>query len=329
MTFKYNNVYINETSLVAGPYEEKGPLSKTFDKTYKDLYMGEQTWEQAETKILKESVEILLNKLNKKTQDIKLHISGDLLNQITATNYAASKLKIPLLGIYSACATSVQGLITAANMIEANQIENCICSTSSHNNAAEKQFRYPVEYGAPKSSRSTFTTTGGASAYLSKEKKGIKVESGTIGIVSELGFKDVNHMGAIMAPSAGDVLNIHLKDLNRTIEYYDLILTGDLGTIGLEILKEYTETSYGLKLKNIKDSGTLIFDLKDQPVNAGGGGAACLPLVTYGHIFEQIKQNQLKKVLLIATGALFSPTMAMQKLGLPSISHAISLEVIP
>ncbi|MDD4719183.1 MAG: stage V sporulation protein AD, partial [Bacilli bacterium] len=204
MTFTYNNVYINETSLIAGPYEKKGPLGNSFDKVYDDLYFGEKTWEQAESKLIEESVDILLNKTNKKKKDINLHLSGDLLNQIVATNYASAKLGIPLLGLYSACATSVEGLIVGANMIEAGQIKNCISSVSSHNNAAEKQFRYPVEYGGPKPKTATFTATGGTSAYLSTTKKGIKIESGTVGTVSELGITDPYHMGAVMAPSAGD-----------------------------------------------------------------------------------------------------------------------------
>lgn len=328
MTFFYNNVYINETSLIVGPYEKKGPLSNTFDKKYDDLYFGEKTWEQAEIKILEESVNLLLTKINKNKKDIDLHISGDLLNQIVATNYASAKIGIPLLGLYSACATSVENIIVGANMIEAGQIKNCICSVSSHNNSAEKQFRYPIEYGGMKPKVATFTTTGGTSSYLSGSKKGIRVESGTVGTVSELGITDPYHMGAIMAPSAGDVINKHLTDTKRTVDYYDLILTGDLGKYGSKILIDYMKTTYGINLKNHNDAGLMIYNLKNQPVYAGGGGIACITLVTYGHIFKLMKKGELKKVLLVATGALLSSTMALQKLGIPSISHALSLEVI-
>ena len=328
MTFTYKNVYINETSLVAGPYEKKGPLGNTFDKVYDDLYFGRKTWEQAESKLIEESVEILLNKLNKKKKDIDLHISGDLLNQIVSTNYAAAKLGIPLLGLYSACATSAEGLIVGANMIEANQIKNCICSVSSHNNAAEKQFRYPVEYGGPKPKTATFTATGGTSAYLSSSKKGIKVESGTIGTVVEMGIKDPYHMGAIMAPAAGDTIYKHLSNLKRSPDYYDLIITGDLGKYGSKILIEYMKTNYGIELKNHQDAGMLLYDLENQPVNAGGSGAACSTLVTYGHIFKLMKKKEIKRILLVATGALLSQPMALQKLGIPAIAHAISLEVV-
>ena len=172
---------------------KKGPLNNYFDKSYDDLYFGTKTWEQAEMKLIEESVNILLKKLKKNRFDIDLHISGDLLNQIVASNYAAARLGIPFLGVYSACASSVEGLILGANMIEADQIKNCICSASSHNNAAEKQFRNPVEYGGPKPKTATFTTTGGASAYLSSNKKGIKIESSMIGTVQDLGITDAFH----------------------------------------------------------------------------------------------------------------------------------------
>ena len=148
MTFKYENVYINDTATITGPYEKKGPLGNFFDKSYDEFYFGTKTWEDAESKLLEESVDLLLRKVGKTRFDIDVHIAGDLLNQLVASNYAASHLQIPYMGIYNACATSVEGLIIASNMLEAGQIKNCICSVSSHNNAAEKQFRYPVEYKA-------------------------------------------------------------------------------------------------------------------------------------------------------------------------------------
>ena len=239
MTFKYNNVYINDTATITGPYEANGPLSKYFDKSYNDLYFNTKSWELAEIKLIEESIDILLNKVGKTKFDVDVLVSGDLLNQIVATNYAASSLGIPLIGIYGACSTSVLGLIIASNMIEAKQIKNAITSTSSHNNAAEKQFRYPVEYGGPKRKTTTFTSTGGASAYLSSNKKGIKIESATLGTVVDLGVTDVYHMGAVMAPAAAKVIYDHLRETKREIGYYDLILTGDLGIYGKDILKDY------------------------------------------------------------------------------------------
>lgn len=328
MTFKYNNVYINETATITGPYEASGPLSKYFDKSYQDLYFGMPTWEQAESKLISDSMDIVLNKLNLTKFNIDVVISGDLLNQIVASNYAVKNTNIPHIGIYAACATSTLGLIIGSNMLEADQINNALCITSSHNNAAEKQFRYPVEYGAPKHTTSTFTATGGAIAYLSSKKNGIRIESGTIGTVMDLDVKDVNNMGAVMAPAAGDTIYKHLRDTGRSQDYYDLILTGDLGVYGKEIMQEYLLNEYGITLNKYEDAGTMLFDRQKQPVNAGASGASCLPLVTYGYIFDLMKKKKLKKVLLVATGALMNSTMVNQKLSIPSVAHAISVEVI-
>lgn len=326
MTTKYNQVYINETGTVTGPYEANGPFSKLYDKSYQDFYFGTSTWEQAESKLITDSVDIVLDKLGKTKFDIDLHISGDLLNQTTASNYAASNLKIPFMGIYNACATSVEGLIIAANFIDAKQINNAIVSVSSHNNGAEKQFRYPVEYGGPKRKTTTFTTTGGTSAYLSREKGPIKVESSTVGIVTDLGVKDVYHMGAVMAPAAATTIYNHLIDTGRKIDYYDLILTGDLGIYGKNILKDYMKKEFNVELNNYDDASSMIFHVDVEPVYAGGSGPACLPLVAYSYIFEEMKKKKYKRVLLVATGALMSPTMVNQKMTIPSIAHAISLE---
>lgn len=327
MTFKYKNTYIKETATIVGPYEKNGPLSNYYDKTYDEFYLGKNNWEEAESKLLENSVDLLLNKIDKTRFDIDLFISGDLQNQIAASNFAANNLGIPYLGIYNACASSVEGLIIAANMIEANQINNCICSVSSHNNAAEKQFRYPVEYGGPKPKTTTFTTTGSASAYLTNEKGGIKIESSTIGIVNDASIKDAYQMGAVMAPAMASTLYRHLLDTKRDVNYYDLILSGDLGIYGKEILKEYMLTEYNIELNNYNDTACMIYDVEKQNVYSGGSGPACAPLVTYSYIFSLMKKRKIKKVLLIATGSLHSTTSVNEKRTIPSIAHAISLEV--
>lgn len=328
MTFYYQNVYINKWATVTGKLEKEGPLGDYFDKSYQDFYFGTKTWEQAETKLIEESVSILLEKANKKTSDIDLFISGDLLNQVVASNYAASQFQIPYFGIFNACATSVEGLMMASNMLEAKQIKNVVCSASSHNSGAEKQFRYPVEYGGPKPKTTTFTTTGAATAYLTNEKEGIKVESATVGKVIDMGVKDVYNMGAVMAPACADTIFQHLKDTGRTTDYYDLILSGDLGRYGKDILKEYMLTEYKINLKNYDDTACMIFDIDNQPVYAGGSGPACAPLVIYAYIFSKMQKKEVKKVLLVATGALHSPAMVNEHMTIPGIAHAISLEVI-
>lgn len=328
MTFLYNNVYLNEVSTITGPYEAKGPFNKLYDKSYNEFYFGKKSFEEAEIKLIEESVDVLLKKSKTSRDNIDLFISGDLLNQIGASSYASVSIGIPYLGIYSACASSMEGFVIASNMIENRQIKNAIITTSSHNLSAEKQFRYPVEYGGPKKKYSTFTVTGGASALLSSKVSDIKVTSSTIGKTMDLGIKDVNNMGAVMAPAAAETIYNHLKDTKREVGYYDLILTGDLGRYGKDILKEYMMSEYNIDLYNLNDSATMIYDLDKQPVYAGGSGPACLPLVTYSYIIDKMKKGELSRVLLVATGALLNSSLVNQKISIPSIAHAVSLEVI-
>ena len=330
MTFKFNNVFVNNTSTVTGPYEKECPLGNKFDKSYDDLYNGEKSWEKAEVKLLEESIDILLNKSNKKKEDIDVIIAGDLLNQISASCYGSAKFKVPFLGIYSACSTSTEGILLGASLIDAGRVKNAIVSVSSHNMASEKQFRNPTEYGAPKPRTATFTTTGGASILLSNTKSKVKVESATIGKICNMDQKDPNNMGAAMAVAAADTIYTHLKDNKRDINYYDLIITGDLGVYGKEILKEYMMSEYGLELStNYNDSGTMIYDVESQPeVLAGGSGPLCSPLVNYSYTIPLLEKGVLNRVLIVATGALFSPTFVFQKEPILSISHAVSLESV-
>jgi len=329
MTIKFNNVYINDTSTITGPYENEGPLAKYFDKSYNDLYFGQKTWEQAEIKMLNDSVDLLIKKVGKTKKEIDLFISGDLLNQIVASNYTASSLRIPYLGVYGACSTVGEEIIIGASMISNKQVKNCICAVSSHNTAAEKQFRNPVEYGASKPKRSTFTCTGGASIYMSTIKSEIKVEYGTIGKVIDLGIKDVYNMGAVMAPAAAETIYQHLEDTKRDVNYYDLILTGDLGIYGKKILIEYLKTEYGINIsRKYNDCGTILYDIEEQPVYAGASGPAASALVIYGYILNKMKAKEIKRVLLVTTGALMSQTMVNQSLTIPAIAHAVSLEMI-
>ena len=327
MTFNYKNVYLDETSTIAGIYEAEGPLKDYYDKCYKDFYFNEKTFELAEIKLMNESIEILLDKSKKKSTDIDIHISGDLLNQITSSSYTAAKKQIPFIGIYAACSTSTLGLIIASNMINARQVKNAIVSVSSHNCTSEKQFRQPVEYGGPKPKRSTFTVTGAASALLINKPTNIKITSGTLGTVVDLGIKDPFNMGAVMAPAAAKTIYTHLLNTKTKPSDYDMILTGDLGVYGKKILKEYMQKEYNIELGNLQDSACMIYEIDEQEVNAGGSGPACLPLVTYGYILDKMKKKRLKKVLLVATGALLSQTLVNEKQTIPAISHAICLEV--
>ena len=330
MTSKYNNVYLLDAATVTGPYEKKGPLSKFFDKSYDELYNGEKTWEQAEVHLLEDSIDILLKKTKKSKKDIDIIISGDLLNQITSSSYALQKYNIPFLGIYSACASSTEGIIIGSSMIDSGKINNCITATSSHNMSSEKQFRNPTEYGAPKPQTATFTSTGGASVFLTNKKTNIKVESSTIGRIIDMGQNDPLNMGAVMAPAAADTIYRHLSNLNRKPEYYDLILTGDLGKYGKDILIDYMKIEYGMDIsRNYNDTGTMLYELnKQKEIMAGGSGPVCSALVCYSYILKLLKDKKIKKVLIVATGALFSPTFVYQHKNINSISHAVSLEAI-
>lgn len=328
MTIKYNNVYIMDTYTVCGPYENDGPLSNYFDKKYeKELYFGEKSWEKAEVHLLKEANTNILKKNKIKEEDIDLLISGDLQNQISASDYMARDFNIPFIGIFEACSTISEGIILGSTFIEGKKAKKVIACTSSHNMVAEKQFRNPTEYGAPKKKTATFTSTGAASILLTNKKSKVKIESTTIGKVVDMGVTDVNHMGAVMAPAAGDVIYNHLKDTNRDPSYYDLILTGDLGIYGKNILRDYMLTKYNIELgNNYNDCGTLLYDLDKQPVLAGASGPVCSALVGFGYIYKEMLKGKYKKILLVPTGALFSPTFTFQKETIPGIANAISLE---
>lgn len=330
MTQQYKNVYVKETATVTGPYEAKGPLKNYFDKSYDDLYNEESSFELAEVKLLSDSIDILMKKAKLKKEQVELVVAGDLMNQITSSCYAVEHLNVPFLGIYSACATSAEGIVIASEFIENGTVENAICATSSHNMGSEKQFRNPTEYGAPKPMTSTFTATGGASILLTNEKTEIRIESATIGRVQNMNQKDPLHMGAVMAGAAADTIYRHLTDLGRDASYYDLILTGDLGIYGKEILIDYMKSEYGIDISpNYNDCGAMLYDLESQKeVHAGGSGPVCSALVNYGYIMQQLKKGVLKRVLIVPTGALFSPTFTYQKQPILSISHAVSLEAI-
>ena len=329
MTTKYNNVYLDNVSTVVGPYEHLGPLSRRFDRFYDEMYMHEDSFENAEAHLMKESVDILLDKVNKKKKDIELFIAGDLQNQINASSITAKYVKAPFIGVYSACATNAEGLIIASNLIDKGVINNSLVSVSSHNMVSERQYRNPTEYGAPRPLSSTFTATGGASALVSNTKSKIKIESSTLGRVIDMDQVDTNNMGACMAGAAIDTIYRHLSDLKRDVNYYDLILTGDLGKYGKEILIEYMQKEYKLDFtKNYNDCGVMLYDLETQKeIGAGGSGPVCSALVLYGDIIPKMKNNEIKKVLYVATGALFNPTSVFQKMNILSIAHAVSLEV--
>ena len=320
---RFNNVYIKDNFSVVGPLEKDG-LLKNYDLVMDDYYYGEKTFEQAEIKMQKVVVDNLL--AHNKLTDSKIDalIGGDLVNQISISSYNAAKYRIPYLGVYSACASYAEELIIGAALISGKLAKNIVCVTSSHNLNAERQFRYPVEYGAVKKHTTTFTTTAAIATLLTSDMTSIKLESATIGKVIDMGVKDTNNMGAVMAPAAADVLNTHLLEMKRNINYYDIILTGDLGRVGKEIFTEMLDKVYNLRIKKFLDAGGGRLSI-NQETYAGASGPVALPLV----LFEKVLScKKYKKILVIATGSLQSVQLANQKLGIPGIAHAISLEVM-
>lgn len=318
----FKNVYINDQETVVGPYENNGILN--FNNSIKDFYGDEKSFENCEIKLQKIVFDNILRKNNLSDINIDLVVGGDLMNQITATSFNMRDYNIPFLGVYSACASFPESLLILANMVDSKFLKKGIAITSSHNLTSEKQFRFPIEYGCLKPKRSTFTATGAVSTLVSNKVSKVKVESGTIGRVIDYGIKDPFNMGAVMAPAAASTIVNHLNELNRSINYYDVVLTGDLGEVGSQILKEFLLKNNNIKMKNHLDAATLIYS-DEQETFSGASGPVALPIVLFNKI---LKQRKYKKILIVGTGSLHSPVMCNQKNTIPSIAHAVSLEVI-
>lgn len=321
MTYNFNNVFINNKYSVLASTKYNPIIKNNVDKYFNDYYLREKTIELAESKYQTTSINGLLNKLNLKSTDIDLLINSDLQNQILASTLCASKVGIDTLGIYSACASFVEGIIIGAMFVD-NAKNKVIVSSSSHNLVSEKQFRFPVEYGSIRKMVNTSTATGSISVLLSNEKSNIRVESATIGKVIQTNHNDTNDMGSAMAPSCAEVIFKHLKQTNRRFNYYDLILTGDLGEFGIKIVYEYLKRKYKIDVNNIIDSGSIFYS--DKNIYAGASGPVCLPLTLFDYI---ISLKKYRKILIVGTGSLHSTLSSNLKLPMPGISHVVSLEV--
>ena len=320
-SFKYNNVYIRDYESIAGPMEAEGNLE--YPNIIKDYYFNEDKLEEAEIKMQNLCLNNIVkrNKLNNK---VELLVGGDLINQIAITSYNSANREIPFLCIYNACSTFNEAIIVLSNMIESNQIKSGIAITSSHNLNAERQYRFPIEYGSQKKQYTTFTTTGAASLYLTNKPTNIKIESSTIGTVVDYGIKDSSNMGAVMAPSAAKTLDKHLKELNRNLDYYDIIVTGDLGKFGSDIFLKLIKEDYNYVPKSYIDAACILYK-DNQETYQGGSGPVVVPLVLFNKI---LKEKKHRRILLLATGSLHNTLMVNIKRSLPSITHAVSIEVI-
>jgi stage V sporulation protein AD len=327
-TLIFDNVYLDNSAIIGSKMEKAGPLASYFDWLYDDLYCNERTFEKGEQHLVKDAFKQVFKKSKFKEKDIDIMFGGDLLNQITTSSYISRDYKIPFIGTFSACSSFTLTLGLAASYINKGYASNAIAFTSSHNGTAERQFRYPLEYGVQKKETSTYTVTGAICSILTNQKRKIKVKSFTIGSVNDGGVDDANDMGNAMVISAYETIKNHLKDLNIEPNYYDLIVTGDLSRFGKKTLIELFKRD-NLTLDNYEDCGLLIYDINKQEVFAGGSGCACCGCVTMGLLKDKLEKGELSKILVVATGALLSTTSIGQKETIPSISHAISLEVSP
>lgn len=322
-----NNPIILASTAIGGPFEAKGALAEDFDVLHDDIWLGQDSFEKAEKKLLEESCEIVVKKGNIKNEDVNFFISGDLMNQIITSSFTARTLAVPFIGVFGACSSSMEGLALASLLVDSNSADYAIAAAATHNASVEKQFRYPTEYGGQKPPTAQWTVTGAGAALVASKGNGPRVTSATIGKVIDMGLSDPFNMGSAMAPAAVHTIETHFRDLNRDPSYYDLIATGDLGTIGHSIAGDLlAKDGFSIPSEKFKDCGLLIYR-KDQPVFAGASGCACSAVVTYGHFLNRMKKGQLKKILIVATGALLSPMSYQQKESIPCIAHAVSIEI--
>lgn len=322
-----NNPVIIASSAVGGPFEAKGALAEDFDVLHDDIWLGQDSFEKAEKKLLEQACEIAIQKGNMKKEDINFFISGDLMNQIITSSFTARSLAIPFFGVFGACSSAMEGLALASLMADCNAADYVLAGVATHNASVEKQFRYPTEYGGQKPPTAQWTVTGAGAALVASKGNGPRVTSATIGKVIDMGLTDPFNMGAAMAPAAVDTIEAHFRDLNIDPSYYDIIATGDLGKIGHSIAMDLL-MKHGIKMERGKftDCGMLIYK-KDQPVFAGASGCACSATVTYGHFLNRMRKGELKKILIVATGALLSPLSYQQKESIPCVAHAVSIEM--
>ena len=312
---------------VAGKKEGEGPLGADFDAVYNDTTMGEDSYELAESALLKDAIVRAMYSANVSAGQIDFLLTGDLLDQCVGSCFAVKDLNIPFVGMYGACSTMALTLCTGAMLVDSGA-EYCIAGASSHFASSERQFGYPLEYGSQRPPTAQWTVTGAGAAVIGKNRQsGIKIKAVHIGTVTDLGIKDANNMGAAMAPAAARTINDFFVDTGTGAEDYDMILTGDLGYTGTELLHEVLELEYKTDIRSRhNDCGKLIYNLKEQDVNSGGSGCGCSASVLCSHIFKKMNRGELNKILFVATGALMSPTSSKQGRTIPGIAHAVLLE---
>ena len=311
---------------VAGKKESEGPLANTFDHTSQDTLFGQKTWEQAEKQMQKTALDILLKKSGLQKQQLGLVFSGDLLNQCIGSSFTLRNTGIPHLGLYGACSTMAESLLLASMAVCGGFSDKVVAMTSSHFASSERQYRFPLGYGGQRTPTAQWTVTGSGAALVCSAGKGPRIPSCTVGAVTDLGIKDANNMGAAMAPAAYATIRAHFDDLKTGPEDFDLIVTGDLGQLGKEVLLELARRDgVGLGGK-LTDCGTLVFDNLTQDVHAGGSGCGCSAITLCGYLLNRLNTGKLRRILFCGTGALLSPTSTQQGLPIPGVCHAVCIE---
>lgn len=310
---------------VVGKKEGEGPLGKEFDMVFEDSRLGEKTWEKAESALQKEALTRALDRAGLSPSQLQYLFAGDLLNQNIASTFGLREMNVPLIGQFGACSTMGQTMAMAAIFVDSGAADLCGAVTSSHFCTAERQFRYPLEYGGQRPPTSQWTATASGAVIVGRAGKGVRIAEVTVGRVQDLGITDANNMGSAMAPAAADTLERFFTDTGTRPEDYQQIVTGDLGQVGSELCRELMAQK-GLPLgKNYTDCGLLLFDRETQDVHAGGSGCGCSASVLCGHFLPMLERGELKNLLFCPTGALMSPTSSQQGESIPGICHALLL----
>ena len=316
---------ILSTSAIGGKKEQEGPLAKWFDYTDTDTKFKQTSWEKAESKMQQMALDRAKEKLSTTEQNIDILFGGDLLNQCISSSFSMRDTGIPFFGLYGACSTMAESLTLAAMAVNAGYADLAAAMSSSHFASAERQYRFPLGYGGQRTPTAQWTVTGAACALIGRKENGPYIKAATTGAVMDYGIKDANNMGAAMAPAAYHTLRAHFDDLHLTPDDYDLIVTGDLGAVGKDILKDLFRKD-GVRFDHVyNDCGTMIYDLKKQDVHAGGSGCGCGSVVLCGYLWQQLKKEKYKNILFCGTGALHSPTSLQQCESIPGVCHAVSI----
>jgi len=323
-----NRIAVRAYSSIVGPKEGKGPLGQYFDVVLRDDLLDKPSWEQAESEMIRRAILLCIEKGGMDMRQVGVVLSGDLLNQLMSSGFAARSLGLPFFGLYGACSTFVEGLVLGGVLVDGGYRESAVSAASSHFCTAERQFRFPLELGTQRPPAAQWTATAAGAMLLDKRKEraAARLTHGTIGRVIDYQIKDASHMGAAMAPAAADTITAHFRDTGRDFADFDLIATGDLGYIGRNLLKELL-IQRGVRVEDEKlvDCGASLF-YKEQDPHAGGSGCGCVASVTCGWLMQRVTSGEIGRMLVIGSGAMLSTTSQQQGESIPGIAYAACIE---